>query len=122
MKILENIKYWWNVYRHLKDGEHFTRKTKRIILKMIKLSRLEYKEDKPLYRGLCIILDSSEFKITHNYFCIITKKLSKYYHNPQYYESQGLKVERDYGYWWDRKDRESRLKALDILENAVIND
>lgn len=121
MKILEDIKYWWNVYRHLKNGKHFTRKTKRIILKMIKLSRLEYKEGKPIYRGLCIILDSSEFEITHNYFCIITKELS-IYHNPKYYESQGLKVERDYGYWWDRKDRESRLKALDILENAVIND
>lgn len=121
MKVLENIKYWWNVYRHLKDGEHFSRRKKRIILKMIRLSRLEYREEKFIYKGLCLVLDSSEYKVTHNYFCVITKELS-IYHNPSYYESQGLKVEHTWGYWWDRKDRESRLKALDILENAVIND
>lgn len=127
MKIIENIKDWWNIYRHLKKGEHFSRKEKRIILKMIKLSRIEYTEDHRIYRGLCHALEDYEFRLTHDYTNYLTSKLSLLYHNPLYYEYQGLKCRKEVltnpiGYWWDRKDRESRLKALDILEYAIIND
>lgn len=123
MKIIESIKDWWNIYRHLKKGEHFSRKEKRIILKMIKLSRKMYFEEKSIiYRGLCIVLDEANYKVTGDVFFTISNKLRKVYHNPFYYESQGLKLEHTTGYWWDRKDRESRLKALDILEQAIIND
>ena len=123
MKIIENIKDWWNIYRHLKKGEHFSRREKIVILKMIKLSRLEYKEENSIFRGLCVVLAHFEFIITNDYLETITNKLKLVYHNSLYYESQGLKcLKGNIGYWWDRKDRESRLKALDILEHAIIND
>ena len=127
MKIIENIKDQWNIYRHLKKGEHFSRREKIAILKMIKLSRLEYKKRILFFSGLCIVLAHFEFIITNDYFETITNKLKLVYHNPLYYESQGLKclkgkIDNPIGYWWDRKDRESRLKALDILEHVIIND
>lgn len=96
MEVLENIKDWWNVYRHLKKEE-------------------------PFYQGLCIILDRANYKITGDILYTVSKKL-KIYHNPLYYNSKGLKLKHEIGYWWDRKDRESRLKALSILEQAIIND
>lgn len=56
---------------------------------------------------------------------ILTNKimdlLKDTYHNINYYNSRGLAT-RNFLFWWPLADRGSRLKALDILKQAIIND
>lgn len=49
-------------------------------------------------------------------------KLKRHYHNPEFYISKGLNAWTDKLFWWPLHDSDSRIKAMDILEQAIIND
>lgn len=49
-------------------------------------------------------------------------KLKLHYHNPEFYISKGLNAWTDKLFWWPLHDSDSRIKAMDILEQAIIND
>ena len=48
-------------------------------------------------------------------------KLKLHYHNIKYYRSKGLTT-YDALFWWSLHDKHSRLIALVLLANAIIND
>lgn len=50
------------------------------------------------------------------------RKLKEHYHDPKFYISEGLMTYTDRLFWWDLHDSSSRIKAMDILKQAIIND
>ena len=112
----------------LRKEDIFLNLKKRKILKIIELSKKEIIEtqfNSKYWRGTCIILADKCYAIFGIHKTnLVYGKLEKIYHNPSYYKTHGLSVkrEREIAYWWDKDDRESRLKALDILKEAIIND
>lgn len=125
-KIIKFIKKQIFLYFHIKEGRYFSKSEKRKILKIIELSRKEIiatQFNSKYWRGTCTILAGNCYAILGRYETnIVYGKLEKFYHNPNYYKTHGLPVEREMAYWWDKDDRESRIKALDILKEAIIND
>ena len=121
MNILEYIRKKL-FYFKLKKGKQFSKRDKRILLRAVELSKKEITEtpEGTDCRGICTTLESNCIKITGT--GEIYSKLRESYHSPKYYRSKGLPVKHEIAYWWDRDDRKSRLKALDILREAIIND
>ena len=123
-RIINYIKKQIFLYK-LKDGKYFNKYEKRKILKVIDLSKKELIETNiPLLcKGTCILLDKNCY-VKFGYWegLKVYSKITNIYHNPKYYKSKGLPVKREIAYWWDRSDIESRLMALEILREAIIND
>ena len=113
--MIKYIKYLILLY-NLKNGEHFTKKEKRIIIKAIKYTR-EFLLNN-YCEGICISLERSISKFDNGLY----NKLASIYHNPTFYCLNGIPIERTYGYWWNCGEVEPRIKALNVLEQAVIND
>lgn len=125
-KFTKFIKKQIFLYFHIKKGRYFSKSEKRKILKIIELSKKEIIEtqfNSKYWRGTCTILADKCYTIFGIHKTnLVYGKLKKIYHNPSYYKTHGLPVKREISYWWDKDDRESRLKALDILKEAIIND
>lgn len=100
-----------------KEGYKFTTKEKRVLLKAIKRVRIYYIEGHA--GGLCAALENSIYARGYRG---LYNSLEATYHNREYYHAKGLRTYNYNGYWWPISDVESRLKALDILEQAIIND
>lgn len=103
--------------RSLKEGCTFTVKEKRILLRAIKRARKHYTDDN--IDGLCAVLINTIYKQGYRG---LYKALNYTYHTREYYNSKGLRSTNCLGYWWPIKDIKSRLKALDILKQAIIDD
>lgn len=99
----------------IKRGKHFSINEKIHILKVIDHMENVYKDHREI--GMCIILKGRLDSCIYFRLCNL-------YHNPSYYDKMGLKVNLNdrYGYWWNLNDWESRLDAIKILRNTVIND
>ena len=125
-KFTKFIKKQIFLYFHIKKGRYFSKSEKRKILKIIELSKKEIIEtqfNSKYWRGTCTILADKCYAIFGIHKTnLVYGKLKKIYHNPSYYKTHDLPVKREISYWWDKDDRESRLKALDILKEAIIND
>jgi hypothetical protein len=96
----------WNNFREWFFYKTISRNTKLAILKMAKMIC----EKHPEY-GMCTsILITSEILLSRAAYTISLPKLLPQF-NREYLGGNAL-----YGlYWWDPKDRESRLKAFDKL-------
>lgn len=108
---------FYNLCDDLKEGSNFTIKEKRVLLKAIKQAREYYMQGNT--NGLCGLLSRN---IYNQGYLGLYKTLEHTYHTKEYYKSKGLKCGNYTHYWWPYRDIESRLKALDILEQAIIND
>lgn len=100
-----------------RTGSNFTSEEKKAIINAINYARKELNEN--CVCGLCYLLRN--YLLYNKHSKCIYNVLKELYYNPEYYNLKGLKTEYLW-YWWPIKDKESRLKALDILEQAVIND
>lgn len=117
------------------DGKNFKKAEKEAVLSAIKHA-FDYYEYKAhfdsrimstcplLYNGIesfvaKIMPVSQEYYV---YIEILFTKVRAHYHNPEFYQNKGLNTQQHSLFWWDLKDVESRLKAMDILEQAIIND
>lgn len=105
----------------IKEGKNFTRAEKKMLLRAFSLAREERLSD-DLKRGLCQSIQYNMGYIVQS--SVTYDKLCALYHRPSYYNSHGLSTYEDTfrPYWWPLSDTTSRLKALDILEQAIIND
>ena len=84
----------------IKEGKNFTRAEKKILLRAFSLAREERLSD-DLKRGLCPSIKN----------------------NMGYPVQSSVTYEDTFGpYWWPLSDTTSRLRALDILKQAIIND
>lgn len=101
----------------LKEGHNFTVNEKGLIIKAIEYAREQYKT-KNVTNGLCAYLRLFLYAEGSKCIYVVLRDL---YHNPNYYRSEGLET-GDLMYWWELSDKTSRLKALDILERAILND
>lgn len=96
------------------DGKNFTRKEKKQILRILNkyeehIIKCE-KENKECH-GLCGYLQDSNKYYT----------LCDLYHNRDFYREH-TKVTTESRYYWRRKDYVSRMRAVQLLRDAVIND
>lgn len=114
LKVKENFQ--------IKEGENFTKSEKKALLRAFAHIFEEYKQHNDIFDcGLCNILRVhicrySSYELYH--------RLCSLYHNPDYYNSQGLDTSEEScsPFWWQLSDIDSRLEALNILEQAIIND
>lgn len=122
----------------LKTGKHFSIEEKEAILSSIERARRHYYEHNYKLgssRATCPLLREGiqaylvrkyfdKYRIYHSRalgYQLFTK-LKIHYHNPEFYISKGLETERDCPFWWPLRDTASRREALNILEQAIIND
>lgn len=96
----------------LRKGKTFSIREKKEILNL--LDEMYEKYDDGERHGMCFLL-------SENLTNIVFDKLRKEYHNVDYYNQNGLKTIHG-GYWWKLSDCDSRMKATNILINAILND
>lgn len=126
----------------LKAGKHFSIEEKEAILSAIKYAKDYYNKMGPICKratcpllcdGLYDYLVKKYLKETYanrNYIIFniralnaqLFNKLKLLYHNPDFYISKGLDTNKNRTFWWSMYDKTSRCEALNILEQAIIND
>lgn len=125
----------------LKTGKHFSIEEKEAILSAIERAKKYYYEHNSIFaklgssRATCPLLSEGiQAYLVRKYFDKnridriralgdqLFTKLKIHYHNPEFYISKGLETERDCLFWWHLHDTASRREALNILEQAIIND
>lgn len=112
----------WKIFKKkskFRTGSNFTSEEKKAIINAINYAREVYNSNDNEH-GLCALLYKYFYSENmYNTYAVLTEL----YHNREYYNSKNLNAEYlPCGYWWPIGDIKSRLKALDILEKAVIND
>lgn len=122
-KILKKV---WPANK-LKPGVTFTVEQKIVLLDAIRSVKKSYLKGD--VGGSCFKLQ--EALESYDYFAgnILFKELCHKYHNPDFYLAHGIAVEPHGGlqwhdgcYWWPYDDSETRIMALDILKQAIIDD
>lgn len=102
-----------------RTGSNFTSEEKEAIINAINYARKVYNSNDNEH-GLCALLCKY---LGNENLCNTYAVLTELYHNRKYYNSKNLNTEYPpCGYWWPISDIKSRLKALDILEQAIIDD
>lgn len=112
MNILDWLKKFFR--KKIRDGKHFTYEEKNTILGLLDdceagVLYCEAHDCKCL--GMCYHL---KFFYRYDYLCEL-------YHNRDFYRER-TKVTSDNLYFWGRKDYYSRLTAIEMLRDAIIND
>ena len=115
-KILKKV---WPANK-LKPGVTFTVEQKIVLLDAIKSVKKSYLKGST--GGTCFKLQ--EALESYDYFAgnILFNELCHKYHNPDFYLAHNLATGRMHGYWWPYDDSETRIMALDILKQAIIDD
>ena len=125
----------------LKTGKHFSLEEKEVILSSIERAKRLYHWRNSIFANLVIcrstcplLREGIQAYLVRKYFDKnridhiralgdqLFTKLKIHYHNPEFYISKGLETERDCLFWWPLHDTASRREALNILEQAIIND
>ena len=98
-----------------KDGRNFTADEKREIIKLLK----DYKRDvlvaqewRDYCYGMCKYFARKEYY----------KKLCSTYYNREWFKERVETTRMHDVYWWPRRDYESRIKAADVLIQAIEED
>lgn len=97
-----------------KNGKHFTRDEKEQILHLIRCYEEEVywcQSHNCKCSGFCFYLNLFG---RYEYLCAL-------YHNRAFYSGKTRLTVKN-RYFWDRKDYNSRLKAIELLREAIIKD